>query len=404
MSATLPSPFPNSPFASDSATKPGHGEVVLSLLPPANPSLSKLSYRYPLKLVSRMPSVTLNSKYPPSATTPVHLYLLTYGGGLLPGDYIDVSITLRPRTRLVINTPQGTTKIFKTRSRDESGDKYKPHNGGDPGNNNGNADGSQQNLDVCIRSEAGLCFLPDPCTPFEDSRYEQIQVFTVLHDEEGDNITSNHNQSNNTHHPPNTADINSAKPDKRPSLCVLDWVTEGRSARGENWSFHSWKGRNEIWIQRGKSGRRKLLVRDSVILDDGQSSSPSLSSSSTGSNEPMTSTTLPIRTRTDPHKILGTLILYGPLFDDLGAFFMEEFSSQPRIGGRNWSASAPTTQQKQRECAKDVIWTAARVRSDIVLVKFGAKDYQTARDWLGGLLRQEGSIEREFGPEAYGSL
>jgi urease accessory protein len=35
-----------------------------------------------------------------------------------------------------------------------------------------------------------------------------------------------------------------------------------------------------------------------------------------------------------------------------------------------------------------------------VLVKFGAKDFETAKDWLGGLLREEGSIIREFGEEA----
>lgn len=332
------------PFASSIAS-PGNGKVVLSLLPPSIPTLTTLTYKYPLKLLSRAPGFTPESSVlDDCATRPIHLYLLTYGGGLLPGDHIDVSITLNPQTRLVVTTPQGSTKIFKTAPGAQGRSE------GNPGD-----DMSRQTLDVHIGSQAALCYLPDPSAPFKDSRYEQVQIFTVDGTQTGN---------------------------KRSSLCVLDWVTQGRTSRGENWDFQLWKGRNEVWSEDKSSGKRRLLLRDSVILDNEAKNAEGL-----------------IRERTWPHGIIGTLILYGPIFDRLGSFFMEEFASQPRIGGRNWSSSSSSTASVPSKHDK-VTWTAARVRGGFVLVKFGAKDFETAQGWLGQLIRGEGSVIREFGEEA----
>jgi urease accessory protein len=348
----------NSPFASSVAI-PGNGDVTLSILPPSIPSLTTLTYKYPLKLLSRDPGFTPESSVlADSATRPIHLYLLTYGGGLLPGDHINVTIKLDPRARLVVTTPQGSTKIFKTAPDGRM--RIEGHIAHD--------DISRQTLDVHIGSQAGLCYLPDPSAPFKHSRYEQIQVFTV---------------------------DGSKKGASRSSLCILDWVTQGRTSRGENWDFHVWKGRNEVWSEDKMTGKRRLLLRDSVILDNEIDFS-----SGVGDDEAISSARRGVaRERTYPHGIVGTLILYGPLLDSLGAFVMETFTSQPRIGGRNWSASsseappAPTRHE-------NVTWTAARVRAGFVLVKFGAKDFESARDWLGQLIREEGSIAREFGEEA----
>ncbi|KAL4980083.1 UreD urease accessory protein-domain-containing protein [Aspergillus desertorum] len=349
-----------SPFQS-SIAKPGQGKVVLSLLPPANPSLSTLTYKYPLKLLTRTPGFVPQSASP-SASQPVHLYLLTYGGGLLPGDQIDVSITLEPRTRLVVTTPQGSTKIFKTETS--------------PGRTL--SDQSRQTLDVRIGQEAALCYLPDPSVPFKDSRYEQIQTFTV---------------------------DNTAKGSSRSGLCVLDWVTQGRTSCGENWDFRLWKGKNEIWLLDGptffpssysenneKREKKKLLLRDSLILEN----EISISAPSAGYNPPKSH----IRERTSPHGVIGTLILYGPVFEKLSSFFVDKFTSLPRIGARNWSSSAPAAVEVPQNYDAQVTFTVARVRAGCVLVKFGAADFETAKDWLGGILREEGSIAREFGEEA----
>ncbi|KAJ6005617.1 hypothetical protein N7451_003561 [Penicillium sp. IBT 35674x] len=380
-----------SPFES-SIAKPGQGNVVLSLLPPNNPTLTTLTYKYPLKLVPRAPGfipepdpAALSEKCP---SMPVHLYLLTYGGGLLPGDHIEVSIKLDPRTRMVVTTPQGSTKIFKTDSKTDSNfNVIKGHRKKLPANES-ISDMSQQSLDVKIGRQAAICYLPDPSVPYKDSRYAQVQKFTV---------------------------DASAKGDQRSSLCVLDWVTQGRTSRGENWNFRFWKGRNEVWAADEKTGKNRLLLRDSVILDDESEAIDADDDEEldiggmSGSNSHLVHADTPsqaglvplniIQERTRPHGVVGTLILSGPVFDSLGTYFMHQFTSQPRIGSRNWSSesSAP---EPSISTNGDVTWTAARVRAGFVLVKFGAKDFETAKVWLGGLLREEGSIAREFGEEA----
>lgn len=167
---------------------------------------------------------------------------------------------------------------------------------------------------------------------------------------------------------------------------IVDWVSEGRRARGESWDFTAWRGRNEIWTtweREGKSGRR-LLVRDSVILK--------------GEN---------IRGRMDNMGIFATVILHGPLFEHLTLFFLGEFKLLPRIGGRNWGpdgqvAKELTEREKwregrlQREGRDGLVWTAARVRG-CTIVKFGAREVEGAKVWLEGMLKEEGSVGREFG-------
>ncbi|GIJ89270.1 hypothetical protein Asppvi_008201 [Aspergillus pseudoviridinutans] len=347
-----------SPFES-SIAKPGQGKVVLSLLPPSIPTLTTLTYKYPLKLLTRAPGFVPQSSGLTSSSRPVHLYLLTYGGGLLPGDHIDVSITLDPRTRLVVTTPQGSTKIFKTEpTASVKGQRGTPARAF--------TDKSRQIVNVQVASEAALCYLPDPAVPFKDSRYEQVQSFTV------DGTSKDH---------------------KRSSLCVLDWVTQGRTSRGENWDFHLWKGKNEVWTH-DAAGKKKLLLRDSIILDDEIDAVCLENESETFSHNNL------IRERTRPHGIIGTLILYGPVFEDLASFFMDRFTSQPRIGARNWSSSAPAAVEMPPNADSEVTFTAARVRGGFVLVKFGANDFETAKNWLGGILRDEGTVPKQFGEES----
>ncbi|EYE96602.1 urease accessory protein UreD [Aspergillus ruber CBS 135680] len=348
-----------SPFETDVA-KAGHGEVILDLLPPSIPTLTTLTYKYPLKLLARTPGFVPRTSAQTCPSRPVHLYLLTYGGGLLPGDHIDVSITLKERTRMVVSTPQGSTKIFKTEpTASVKGQRGTPAHIA--------TDMSRQMLDVRIDNEAAICYLPDPAVPYKDSRYEQAQTFTV---------------------------DGTAPDSKRGSLCVLDWVTEGRSSRGETWDFHFWKGKNEVWSDDG-SGSKKLLLRDSIILDD---ECDDAERDADNSHPNM------IRERTHPHGIVGTLILYGPVYEKLASFILHRFTTQPRIGARNWSTSVSpaksATESYSNTTNTNATWTAARVRAGFTLVKFGAPDFEAAKTWLGDLLREEGSVVREFGEEA----
>ncbi|KAL8899460.1 MAG: hypothetical protein Q9192_001556 [Flavoplaca navasiana] len=360
----MPSPFPSS------TSNPGTGIIKLALRPPDQPVFEVLSFSYPLKLVvSAHHNLPQSSSIEASATTPLRpssvplLFLLTYGGGLVSRDQIHLSISLAPKTRLTIAT-QGSTKIFKPCLPVDGSHPVQP------------PPLTRQDLCVGIAANAALWLGPDPCQPFASSRYAQAQIFEV--DIEGGG-----------------------------SLGLVDWVSEGRSARGEKWEFEGWTGKNEIWdvssSANKKSGKGKnekgaiLVLRDNLIL-----LAPEIAS------------------RVDSLGIFGTIILIGPLFLPLANFFIDEFKALPRIGARDWNAhntliAADTPsgtlltdkerqehwrkQRQGREKKDGVLWTAANVRGAVV-VKFGASEVEGAKVWLRDMLREEGTLDKEFGSGA----
>ena len=175
---------------------------------------------------------------------------------------------------------------------------------------------------------------------------------------------------------------------------MLDWVTEGRRARGESWNFHLWKGKNEVReLVPANDIPGRLLLRDSVTLSE-----PVQAGQEKGLSE-----------RMNGMGVFGTMILYGPLFKRLGEYFLREFSSQPRIGAKSWASDDSEKgktleeirrdQRLVREKADAILWTSAHVRG-FVLVKIGAREVDGARRWLSEMIRQEGSVEKEFGHQA----
>ena len=360
-----------SPFPTSSPVL-GNGKVHLTLLTPSTPSFSTLDFTYPLKLIPSNPHIlrpiepsaesqnlaerSLNlmetNTHIRPATVPL-LFLLTYGGGLLPIDRIHLSIALDAHTRLTIAT-QGSTKIYKST----------PATASTSGNIQAEPSTatnltSTQTLHCTLYSHSSLCYFPHPIQPFASSRYAQVQTFD-LHD--------------------------------GASLGLLDWVSEGRRARGESWDFEAWRGRNEVWTVRrqteGSKQTRKLLIRDSVVLQ--------------GKG---------INRRMEGLGIFGTLILVGPMFQSLADYFITEFAALPRIGGRNWdpekaiqkltSRETWRTERQKLERSNGVTWTAAGVRHGrATVVKFGARNVEGAREWLRAMLQEEGGLVKEFGEGA----
>lgn len=354
----------SSPFQ-PSTSQPGCGTIDLVLLPPATPVLRTLSYQYPLKLISPSPTSvsvpehsngTLEPSNPakpaadgsavsskPSQPHKEHLvhtvFLLTYGGGLVAGDSINLTINLAASTRLVLLT-QGSTKIFNTKEPSLL---------------------STQHMTVNLHGDCGLVYLPDPVQPFAKSAFEQTQLYRVH--------------------------------SKRSSLCALDWVSEGRRARGEVWSFWRWGSRNEVWTvpKKREDANGRLLLRDNVFLKGEETKEhPDYSG------------------RVDGLGVFGTLILYGPLFEVLGRWFVDEFKRMPRIGERKWGDEGEDVvddmerwRRRRQKQEKDdgVLWTASSVRG-FVLVKVGAKEVEGVKTWLNAMLRQEGSIVTDFGERA----
>lgn len=307
---------------------------MVKLLPNGTSGIETITYQYPLKLITP-------SKAPENES--ILVFLLSYGGGLIGGDSVHLSIDVQPKARLSIVT-QGHTKIFNSSARHIV---------------------TSQTLAVQIADGAAMCFLPDPVQPFEDSVYEQTQVFKLA-------MTG--------------------------SLCLLDWVTQGRTARGENWSLTRWVGRNEVWIPDStRAAGARLLVRDTVVLD-AERPQPEMPG---------------LRESMSRMGIFGTLLLRGPLMKTLGEFFLDEFVALPRLGARDFRSDearrADTKElsalekwraeriRKERE--KGLLWSAANVRGCVV-VKFGAFDVEAGREWIGAMLARQGSIAETFGNQA----
>jgi urease accessory protein len=146
---------------------------------------------------------------------PIWVYAVTYGGGLVAGDDIGLKFTVRRDAALVLTT-QASTKVYKSRSPGRSAQ--------------GETAGHlvcHQTLAANVESGALLAIVPHAVTCFADARYKQRQVVRM---EEGAN------------------------------LILVDWLTSGRVARGEEWAFESYETTNDVLLD------DQLLVREAVSL------------------------------------------------------------------------------------------------------------------------------------------
>ena len=380
---------PRNPFLDRPKAQAGHGTIKLANLAqgaeaarPA-PVLQTMEYQYPLKLVAPEPLTVTSATAAPNGASGndnhdlaaqhgvkvYSIFLLSYGGGLVAGDTINLTITLEPSTRLNILT-QGSTKVFKIRP-------------GQPSSNHAvSVDElavpplTQQHLTVHVGANAALVYLPDPVQPFADSRFAQHQRY-ILENRDA-------------------------------SLCVLDWVTSGRSARGEHWSCRHYESRNEVYAAPSPSSasdKGHLLVRDNVILSADESTSilgeePTLAS------------------RVHDWSVIGTLIIHGPLLASLAKLFLDEFAALPRVGaprsillpwvagedqGLGEESETGRARRKWREGRWEeekrdgVLWTASQMRGVFVVVKFASASVEGGRKWVRNMIAFEGSVRNVVG-------
>ncbi|CAZ82049.1 unnamed protein product [Tuber melanosporum] len=316
-----PAPPPLTP--SKPTPLPGHGSIHARLLPPSQTTLPHLHFTYPLKLIS-IPS-------PPSTTNTYQtVFQLTYGGGLVSNDQVYLRIVLEPSSKLCLLT-QGSTKIFKQKVE---------------------GDIARQALDVRLCRGARLLLLPDPLQPFEGSVFSQIQRFWLQEDEgEGEG---------------------------EGGMVVLDWVTEGRAARGERWELERFESRNEVYC----TGSGRLLLRDALVLN-------SLSSTNTREES--------LRGKMDGLVVFATLIIRGSAFERLATFTKDKFSNEPRIGGRNFDTGGKVGGANGRK-RRDVLWTVSEVRG-FVLVKVSGWVLEEVRGFLREVLIDGGDVISEFGED-----
>ena len=151
---------------------------------------------------------------PRSRGASVWTYTSTFGGGFVAGDCVSLDVRLQPGTRCFLGS-QASTKVYR----------------------NPNALPCRHSLRANLGTGALLVLAPDPIQCFAESIYEQRQEF---HLEAG------------------------------AGLVLVDWLSAGRTARGERWAFRRFESRNEVFV-----GDNRLML-DSLRLDpnDGPIDSP----------------------------------------------------------------------------------------------------------------------------------
>jgi len=120
------------------------------------------------------------------------VYTSSFGGGLVAGDVIDLSMNIGPQAQAVLTT-QASTKVYHAR---RSGP-------------------AKQILKATVATDGLLVVWPDFITLFEDAAYEQQQTFNLAADA---------------------------------SLVLLEVMTCGRLAMGERWAFDRYASRNTVHI------------------------------------------------------------------------------------------------------------------------------------------------------------
>ncbi|KAH7928475.1 UreD-domain-containing protein [Leucogyrophana mollusca] len=225
----------------------GHGRIAASLHN-STVVFSELSCAYPLKLLS--PHVT-------NAVAVAIVYMMSYGGGLVGGDCVKLSVDVGKGTKLVLLT-QGSTKVFKTRPGKRAS---APSAVTLPGSI------TTQKLDVTLAPQSALFLLPDPVTCFRSASYVQVQKFHLLEDA---------------------------------SIIVLDWVSSGRKSLGEEWAFTRYYSINEVFVD------TRRVARDVLLLEEPDSHDSDL-------QQPGSASPRMLKDRLAPYSCYAMLILYGPL-------------------------------------------------------------------------------------------
>ncbi|EPQ60545.1 UreD-domain-containing protein [Gloeophyllum trabeum ATCC 11539] len=219
----------------------GVGRIVLRLHG-SSAVFSELSSTYPLKLLS--PRIEQDGV--------AVVYNMSYGGGLVGGDRIQLSVDIGSGASLVVLTQasRGSTKVFKTRP----GARASTRNASEI---------TEQRMTVSVADGGAIFLLPDPVTCFRAASYNQLQAFHLA---------------------------------RGASAVLLDWVTAGRKSLGEEWSFARYYSLNEVVVE----GKR--VARDVMCLEE------------QGENAgPLERRTL--CERLAPYSCYATVILWGPLVD-----------------------------------------------------------------------------------------
>lgn len=195
----------------------GGGTRVSSLPTPGAGLLHVARQSQASVVVVRRASAPLTLLAPRSRGMSVAAVAGSFGGGLVSGDHLELSVTLEAGARCQLGT-QAATKVYRAKPRETC----------------------RQQLSAQLGPGAVLAVVPDPVQPFADADYLQDQTFAL---------------------------------DADASLALVDWISAGRAARGERWAFRRFQSRNRVL----REGR--LAMFDSLALGAADGSCAALAAS-----------------------------------------------------------------------------------------------------------------------------
>ncbi|XP_025083717.1 urease accessory protein D-like isoform X2 [Pomacea canaliculata] len=135
------------------------------------------------------------------------IYPVNFGGGLVGGDHIDITVSLGDNCAALVTT-QESTKVYHCRDAQET----------------------QQNMEYFLHGTTFLAILGDPVVCFADAQFCQTQKVYMSEDS---------------------------------NIVLLDWLTAGRVALEEIWNFKSYQSLVEVYID------KHLVFKDNQRLSDG---------------------------------------------------------------------------------------------------------------------------------------
>ena len=169
--------------------------------------LTQVVHRQPARLLPMRGALA-------EAAGAAHVAIGSYGGGLVGGDKVDVTVKAQNGASLLLGT-QASTKVYRTHGQAAS-----------------------QEFDCAVDAGSLLVYAPDPLVPFANSAYAGTQRFELQ---------------------------------PGASLVAVDWVGAGRAICGERWTFKSYSSRTEVHLAGKGSEERstKPVVVEAVSLQPG---------------------------------------------------------------------------------------------------------------------------------------
>jgi urease accessory protein len=181
---------------------------------------------------------------------------------------------------------------------------------------------TSQAIDVRVSENSTLYLLPDPVTCFRSASYNQIQTCRLS---------------------------------RGASLVLLDWITSGRIALGEEWALSRYYSANHVWVE------GKLIAKDVMLLEDPTPLEPS----------PLAPRTL--LDRLSPYSCYATLILYGPSVKSTILALTKMYE-----GITVFKTASP----------EPLIWSVSPINGgEGCIVRVAGKETEIVRGWLGDALR-----------------